>query len=117
MRRYTTLNTGKRRRIKEFHYLCGVRIRILEHRIIVLLSIMWLLAGCGTSPRPSPRGEGEACRTLVLVDSLMYRVFNAEATAAENISIDISALPKGIYLLQFVGLDSEYNNIQKIVLL
>lgn len=46
-----------------------------------------------------------------------HRVFNAEATAAENISIDISALPKGIYLLQVVGLDSEYNNIQKIVLL
>jgi beta-glucanase (GH16 family) len=46
-----------------------------------------------------------------------HRVFNAEAAAAENISIDISALPQGVYLLHVVGLDSEYNNIQKIVLL
>lgn len=46
-----------------------------------------------------------------------HSVFYTEAAAAENISIDISALPKGIYLLQVVGLDSEYNNLQKIVLL
>ncbi len=50
-------------------------MRILVHRIVVLLGIMWMLAGCGnlTSPRPSPRGEGGACRTLVLVDSLMWQ--------------------------------------------
>lgn len=46
-----------------------------------------------------------------------HSVFSTEATAAENISIDISTLPKGIYLLKVVGLDSEYYNIQKIILL
>ena len=32
-----------------------------------------MLAGCGTSPRPSPRGEGGACRTLEGIDSLMWQ--------------------------------------------
>lgn len=44
-------------------------------------------------------------------------VYYSKATAAENISIDISTLPKGIYLLQVIGLKSEYNNLQKIVVL
>ena len=62
-------------------------MRILGHRIVVLLGMMLMLAGCGTSPRPSPRGEGgnspaaerhpfmegEACRTLENIDSLMWQ--------------------------------------------
>lgn len=44
-------------------------------------------------------------------------VYYSEATASDNISIDISTLPKGIYLLQVISLDSEYNVYQKIVVL
>ncbi len=77
-----------------------MRMRILGHRIVVLLGIMLMLAGCGTSPRPSPRGEGgnspaaarhplmegEACRTLVGIDSLMW----VEADSALKVMLEFA---------------------------
>ena len=46
-------------------------MRILGHRIVVLLGMMLMVAGCVTPP--DPLMEGEACRTLVLIDSLMWQ--------------------------------------------
>ena len=70
-----------------------------------------MLAGCGTSPRPSPRGEGgnspaaarhplmegEACRTLVLVDSLMWQ----QPDSAFALLIDFAASPEADSLDEF----------------
>lgn len=44
-------------------------------------------------------------------------MYYAEANGAESLFVDISALPQGVYLLRVIGFDSEYNNIQKIILL
>ena len=74
-----------------------MRMRILVHRIVVLLSIMWMLAGCGTSPRPSPRGEGGACRTLVGIDSLMWQ----QPDSAFALLIDFAGSPEADSLDEF----------------
>ncbi len=74
-------------------------MRILVHRIVVLLGIMLMLAGCGTSPRPSPRGEGEACRTLVFVDSLMWQ----QPDSAFALLQTFAATPEADSLDEFEG--------------
>ena len=58
-----------------------------------------LLEGEETSPRPSPRGEGGACRTLVGIDSLMWQqpdsafaLLQAFAVSSEADSLDESDL-------------------------
>ena len=91
-----------------------MRIRILGHRIVVLLGMMLMVAGCGnlTSPRPSPRGEGERhprpaatpsesgnCRTLVLVDSLMWQ----QPDSAFALLIDFAVSPEADSLDGFDG--------------
>ena len=50
-------------------------MRIFGHRVVVLLGMMWLLAGCEklTSPQSSLQGEGAACWALVGIDSLMWQ--------------------------------------------
>ena len=57
-------------------------MRILEHRVVVLLGIMLMVLGCGTPPDPLSEGEETSprpaaspyergnCRTLVEIDSL-----------------------------------------------
>lgn len=62
---------------------------------------------------PSAHGK----HSVSITDLNGHAVFAKEADAAENISIDISTLPKGVYMLQVVSFNSEYNNYQKIVLL
>ena len=45
-------------------------------KLIYVVLMMVVMVGCKphtTSPRPSPRGEGVACRTLVGIDSLMWQ--------------------------------------------
>lgn len=55
--------------------------------------------------------------SVSITDLNGYLVFATETDSAESLTIDISTLPKGMYLLHVVGLDSEYNNFQKIVIL
>lgn len=54
---------------------------------------------------------------VLITDTNGHLVFSSEANTAENIVIDISTMPKGIYLLRVMSLCSEYNNFQKIVML
>lgn len=46
-----------------------------------------------------------------------HLVFATETDGAENLTIDLPTLPKGMYLLHVVGLNSDYNNFQKIIVL
>ena len=52
---------------------------------------------------------------ISITDINGHLVFATETDGAENFSIDISTLPKGIYLLHVVGFDFDYNNYQKII--
>ncbi len=81
-----------------FTIFAAMRMRTLGHRIAAMLSITLMLAGCGnlTSPRPSPRGEGGACRTLTGIDSLMWQqpdsafaLLQAFAASPEADSLDV----------------------------
>ena len=66
-----------------------------------MLSITLMLAGCGhlTSPRPSPRGEGEACRTLMGIDSLMWQ----QPDSAFALLLDFAESPEADSLDVFNG--------------
>ncbi len=61
-------------------------MRIFGHRVIVLLGMMWLLAGCEklTSPQPSPRGEGVASLMLRNIDSLMWQIWGKDTGFIEK---------------------------------
>ncbi len=76
-------------------------MRTLGHRIAAMLSITLMLAGCGhlTSPRPSPRGEGEACRTLAGIDSLMWQ----QPDSAFALLLDFAESPEADSLDVFNG--------------
>ena len=55
--------------------------------------------------------------SVSITDTNGCPVLDRDVVAADNISIDISSFPQGIYLLHVVSADSEYNNLQKIVIL
>lgn len=55
--------------------------------------------------------------SVSITDLNGHRVFVTETNGVENLSIDISSIPQGVYLLRVISLNSEYNNFQKIVLL
>lgn len=55
--------------------------------------------------------------SVSITDLNGHPVFATETDGAENLTIDISTLPQGMYLLHAVGLNSEFNNFQKIVVL
>ena len=46
-------------------------MRVFGHRIVALLGMMLMVLGCQTPP--GPLLEGEACRTLESIDSLMWQ--------------------------------------------
>ena len=75
-------------------------MRILGHRIVVLLGMMLMLAGCGTSPQPAatPSERGN-CRTLVLVDSLMWQ----QPDSAFALLQTFAASPEADSLVGFEG--------------
>ena len=58
---------------------------------------------------------------IVTIAIAVFMVTTMNLRAQENTNgsffVDISALPQGVYLLRVIGFDSEYNNIQKIILL
>lgn len=63
-----------------------------------------------------PSSEFGKC-SVSITDPNGHLVYYTEADGAENVSIDITSLPHGVYLLYVVSLDSGYNNIQKIILI
>ena len=77
-------------------------MRIFGHRVIVLLGMMWLLAGCEklTSPQPSPRGEGvelprpaatpsqRGTDSVVLDEEYYRRMWLLEAVGAGEVELD-----------------------------
>ena len=88
-------------------------MRILEHRVVVLLGIMLMVLGCGTPPDPLSEGEETSprpaaspyergnCRTLVEIDSLMWR----QPDSAFALLIDFAASPQADSL---DGFDEHY---------
>ena len=58
---------------------------------------------------------------IVTIAIAVFMVTTMNLRAQENTNgsffVDISALPQGVYLLRVIGFDSEYNNIQKVILL
>jgi tetratricopeptide (TPR) repeat protein len=76
-------------------------MRIFGHRVVVLLGMMWLLAGCEklTSPQSSLQGEGEAFRALVGIDSLMWQ----QPDSALTVMLEFAGSPEAESLNEFEG--------------
>ena len=66
---------------------------------IVLLAVLSSCQPHPTSPRPSPRGEGVACRALVGIDSLMWQ----QPDSALTVMMQFAASPEADSLDEFEG--------------